>query len=485
VKLFDLSLRHKIPLWGGMLIIVTALAVSTSMMVDTYDELKQELLIDSGTLARSLSSNLFPAILHKDTWRTFEIINNAINSPSLDRLGQSRAEDLMVVDNALRIIVSTHPKDAPMFTDLSNLSPEYAALADQIIKMDEHPSQQIEFPGSAHFYYVAPISYEDARLGTLIIVYPQSIFMRRFWDVALRGLSVGAFILAILLPLNWYWGRRMTLPLVELAGRMSKIGKKLPAELDSSLYPHRDELGQLFDAYHLMLGELKSKETLEKKMEQSERLAALGQLAAGIAHEVNNPLSGMLTAIDTLKCHGNMDSRTIKTISLLERGLTHIKDTVGALLVEAKPKSRNLMPQDIEDVQTLITPLASKKAIHITWNNSLDGDVSLSSTLVRQILINLLLNAIQAATQKGYVEFYIGVIDSHLRVVVENNGGTLSPEQITHLFEPFSPLSKDGHGLGLWVTYQIVHQLGGHVDVEKTSNDNMRFTVEIPMGDAP
>jgi signal transduction histidine kinase len=216
-------------------------------------------------------------------------------------------------------------------------------------------------------------------------------------------------------------------------------------------------------------------------MEQSERLAALGQLAAGIAHEVNNPLSGMLTAIDTLKCHGNMDSRTIKTISLLERGLTHIKDTVGALLVEAKPKSRNLMPQDIEDVQTLITPLASKKAIHITWNNSLDGDVSLSSTLVRQILINLLLNAIQ----KGYVEFYIGVIDSHLRVVVENNGGTLSPEQITHLFEPFSPLSKDGHGLGLWVTYQIVHQLGGHVDVEKTSNDNMRFTVEIPMGDAP
>jgi len=74
-------------------------------------------------------------------------------------------------------------------------------------------------------------------------------------------------------------------------------------------------------------------------MVQSERLAALGQLAAGIAHEINNPLSGMLTAIDTLKCHSDADPRMMKTIALIERGLTQIKDTVGALLVEAKIKA--------------------------------------------------------------------------------------------------------------------------------------------------
>ncbi|HUW51733.1 MAG TPA: HAMP domain-containing sensor histidine kinase [Sulfuricella sp.] len=484
MKFFDLSFRYKIPLWGSMLIIVTAIAVSASMIVDTYDELKEDLIIDSDTLARSLTSNLFPALLHDDTWRAFEIISTAIDSPYSDWPGQAQAEAILVVDNALNIVVSTHPKMAPISTDISELSPEYAALADQISQMGEHPSQAIELPGSNRFYYITPISRGNAHLGTLIIVYPQGVFMPRFFDIAWHGLSVGSFILAILLPLNWYWGRRMTLPLLLLASRMSKTSGKWPADLEPDLYTHRDELGQLFEAYHLMLEELKAKESLEKQMEQSERLAALGQLAAGIAHEVNNPLGGMLTAIDTLKRHGNVDPRTMKTIALLERGLTQIRDTVGALLVEAKLKSRNLLPQDIEDVQTLITPLANKKAIYITWHNSLDGDIPLPATLVRQILINLLLNAVQAATQQGEVLFDIHVMDGNLRVVVENNGKTLSPEQISHLFEPFSPLSRDGHGLGLWVTYQIVHQLGGHVEVEKESNDYMRFTVEIPMGGA-
>ena len=127
-----------------------------------------------------------------------------------------------------------------------------------------------------------------------------------------------------------------------------------------------------------MLSYLKDNEQLEKKMVQSERLAALGQLSAGIAHEINNPLSGMLTAIDTLKSYSNLDSRTEKTITLIERGLNQIKDTVGALLVEAKINSRNLTPQDIEDVLTLITPMARKKGLHIGWHNSIDEEVALA-----------------------------------------------------------------------------------------------------------
>jgi len=99
--------------------------------------------------------------------------------------------------------------------------------------------------------------------------------------------------------------------------------------------------------------------------------------------------------------------------------------------------------------------------LHIGWHNSLDEDVPLPATLVRQILINLLLNAVQAADQQGEVTFDIGIADSQLQFSVANNGKMLSAEQIAHLFEPFSPLSEGGHGLGLWVTYQIVHQLAG------------------------
>jgi signal transduction histidine kinase len=99
-------------------------------------------------------------------------------------------------------------------------------------------------------------------------------------------------------------------------------------------------------------------------------------------------------------------------------------------------------------------------------------------------MINLLLNAVQAASQQGEVSFDIAIEDNQLRLSVANNGKTLTDEQITRLFEPFSTLGEGGgQGLGLWVTYQIVHQLGGHVGVKRESNNQMHFNVNIPLGE--
>ena len=273
----------------------------------------------------------------------------------------------------------------------------------------------------------------------------------------------------------------MALPLVQLAERMTQLGKKWPEDLDPDLYEYHDEMGLLFEAYNQLLIDLKNKQSLEMRMVQSERLAALGQLAAGIAHEINNPLSGMLTAIDTLKCHTDLSPRTQKTIALIERGLLQIKDTVAALLVEARMKSRPLAPQDIEDVLTLISPMGSQKALHISWHNSLSGEVALPATFIRQILINLLMNAVKAASQQGTVSCDISIENRQLQISVSNNGKMLNPEQIAHLFEPFCTFREGGHGLGLWVTYQIVNQLGGNISVKRESNEQMNFTVTLPL----
>ena len=479
-RIWNLSFRYKIPLWGGLLIIITELAVSGTYMVNTYHDLKENLHTDAEIMGYSLNTNLVPAIQHDDIRRAHEIISAPLNS-TLAGSNPVNAETILVVDNTLRVVVSSHPNSAPMLTEMRRLSPEYAQVADRISQMVETGSQDISLPGSKYYYYVTPISSGIGHLGTLIIVHPKNVFLPRFAHIVSQGLTAGAIILAILLPINWSWGWRMALPLVQLTARMGEISRKWPEDLNPKLYAHRDELGRLFEAYTQMLKDLKDKEELERKMVQSERLAALGQLSAGIAHEINNPLSGMLTAIDTLKCYSDVDPHTMKTITLIERGLTQIKDTVGALLVEAKIHSRNLTPQDIEDVLTLITPMARKKGLHIGWHNSIDEEVALPATFVRQIMINLLLNAVQAASQQGEVNFDIGITDDQLQLSVSNNGKTLTDEQIAHLFEPFSRLGETGHGLGLWVTYQIVNQLGGHVSVKRESNNRMHFTVDIPL----
>jgi len=478
MRLFDLSFRVKLPLLGAVLIIVSALGVSSTLMIAAYGALREDLRLNSKVLGQALAPSLLQDMLHDDTWHAFETVSASTRiTPDASPL---KAKTLLVVDRALNVFVSSHPKVAPVLVPLQSLGSEYAALADRIPAGNDTETRAIELPDSSHLYILTPIADDHVRFGTLIIVVDKNFFLPRFYTIAWYGLLAGLLVLTLLLPINWYWGRRMALPLTQLTERMGEISQRLPASLDPEIYNYGDELGRLFNVYNQMLVELKTKTELENQIIQSERLAALGQLAAGIAHEINNPLGGMLTAIDTLKCHTDIDPQTKKAIDLIERGLTQIKDTVGALLVEARLKSRNLAPQDIDDVMTLVMPQAHKKTLRITTRNELRAEVRLPATLVRQILINLLLNAVEASLAQGIITCTIEAREGFLYLLVTNNGRIPSSEQLSRLFDPFFSQKDNGHGLGLWVTYQIVNQLGGKITATKEGNQ-MHFSVEIPV----
>jgi len=213
---------------------------------------------------------------------------------------------------------------------------------------------------------------------------------------------------------------------------------------------------------------------------KQEKMAAVGRLTASIAHEINNPLGGMLNAVSTLKRYGPTDPLSQKTINLLERGLSQIRDTVAALLVEAKVTSRQLSEHDIDDVMLLVAPSAHKQNIEIDWETNFHDSLDLPSTPVRQLLINLVLNAIQAAGQHGHVTVRTSSSEGQMSLVIENDGQVLSAEHQARLFEPFSSFSQHGNGLGLWICYQIVTQLKGTIRVETTSTLT-RFVVALPL----
>ena len=475
----DLSFRQKLPLWGSVLVILTAMAVSAALMFRAYAELEEDLAINARTFSLALLPTLASALVDDNVWRAFEAISLPLDQGHSGE--HETADNVIVVDQQLRIFVSATPGTLRMQMPLAEGGPELAALADHLRGQTDDGDDSFRFPDSKRLYFVSPISMDGNRLGTLIVAITKASLMPRFIELAGYGAAAAVAVLCVLLPLNWYWGRRMADPLVQLSERMSHLGRNIPETLDPALYAHRDELGSLFKTYNKMLADLRAKEELERQMVQADRLAALGQLAAGVAHEINNPLGGMLMAIDTLKSHSVPDPRIAKTVDLIERGLGQIRETVGALLVEARVKSRDLTTSDIEDILLLVLPQAHAKHIRIDWHNEVASEVALPATLVRQVMINLLLNAVHAASDGGSVRCHVRCEAGHLLFSVSNDGQRISSEQMTHLFEPFSTTTSNGHGLGLWVSYQIVQQLGGTIGAARQPG-GMQFDVALPTG---
>lgn len=474
---FNLSYRYKIPLWGSFLIIATACIISATLLFRAYADLKADLLRNAASQGNTLAISLFKAVLHDDVWRAYEIVNSPFHGATPEYPVQ--AETLLVVNREGQVYVSTRPDDIPMLTPLERISPAYAALAANWDRVGTQ-TRAIEPEDTDRIFVVTPIVEETAQVGTLIQVFSKSVLIPRFLESADRAAMMAGLVLAILLPINWLWGRHTAEPLAQVADSMESLARGEPQALPAHIYAHHDEIGRLFDTYNRTAEQLREKASLEQEVMQSERLAAIGRLTAGIAHEVNNPLAGMLTAIDTLKQHADLDPKVAKTVGLIERGLTQIADTVRALLVETKVQSRPLTPEDVADVQTLLHAQIAAKQLDVVWGVAFDAPVSVPASLFRQVLINLVLNAIQAAPQRGRIDIEVATFPDRLTLNVRNDGEPLGEEILQHLFEPFTTTKASGHGLGLWVTYQMVQQLHGHIWADNEEG-RVRFSAQFPL----
>jgi len=453
--------------------------VGLSLLLRASELFREDLQLSSKSMSRVLARTLTPTLLHDDTWKAYEIISTPFSDGTTE--GSLQPQIVFVLDPQRQIYISTAPEKYPIQSEFGRNDSELEIVRRYVGDTDTD-QQFIDSSELDHIYVVTPIESDNVLLGSLVMQYSNDLFSNRFYTYAKRGAFTTLIIIAVLLPVGAYWGRQLAVPLVELAKCMKQVGLIVPEEsfCRGRLPETGDELGQLNQQFQDMVHQLREKEVLEKQIITAERLAAIGRFTAGIAHEINNPLGGMLNATNTLRRHGKPDPLTEKTIDLIERGLLQIKETVGALLVEASAESHPLTYRDIDDTRTLVSLEASRKHTTILWRNGIKGEINLPSTLVRQILINLMLNAIQAVPPNGTVDCTIQLTEGCLNIQVGNSGAQIEEEVISHLFEPFITGHESGRGLGLWVTYQIVTQLNGNINARSTETGT-EFTVKLPI----
>ncbi|CAA7616364.1 HAMP domain-containing sensor histidine kinase [Magnetospirillum sp. SS-4] len=473
---FDLSLRWKIPLRVMGAVLGTALAVTVALLARDYEDMRQNLDTHAKSIGRLLASTLVAPVLHDDLWRAFEILQ--LSREAHPAAPELQAEVMLVLDAERRVFVASRPRDFPIGARPQDLGGDLESLITAISWGEDVEQQVVEPSGSSLYFVVSPLTADGERLGQVVLGYAKSALLPRYFDLVRRVAAVTLLVLIVLLPISWLWARRTGAPLLALSEAMRQVPEDLEVARLAKLPRSRDEIGQLGDAFRRMVGELKNKQDLESQMLVSERLAALGRLSAGIAHEINNPLGGMLTAIKTYQRHGGADPMANQTLALLERGISQIRNTVAALLVETRTEDRDFSPADVEDLLILIEAEAHLRSVAITVASPLTSTVPLPATLLRQILLNLLLNAITAAGEGGHVRVGLSAEDGLLRLSVCNDGQHIPDERMPYLFEPFSSSREKGHGLGLWIVYQIVQQLKGGIFVESEPGCTT-FSIEI------
>ena len=470
------SFRYRVPIEVSLVVLVTGLAIAGSVLWHDYQALRLDAAANAERLARLLSQALAPDLKTQGTWQAYKTLSAVYRGAEPSWLLPAFA---LVLDAKGQTRVASDPVRFPLAQDPAGLGADRDLLLAQVPPLGT--GRPRELTGGGWIYRIEPVQEGELVLGTLVLAFSEQALWPRFYDSALRVLLTTGALLLLLLPVGWWVGWRIARPLMELERCVARLGQPDDQPVACPAADPYQELGHLRARIEAVGTEIRQKRDLEEQVIRSERQAALGRLAAGLAHEINNPLGGMLTAIATYKRHGRDEQVARQTMSLLERGLDQIRHTVSALLVEVRAEPRPLGPSDVSDVAELIAPRLHEKALRLELDNGVAADLPLPAGPVRQILLNLALNGAKAAPAEGSLWIRVAPADGALHIRVTNLGPAIPESQLRRLFEPFTSDGPPGQGLGLWVIDQTVRQLGGRVQVVSTP-EQTSFDVCLPLG---
>jgi signal transduction histidine kinase len=224
----------------------------------------------------------------------------------------------------------------------------------------------------------------------------------------------------------------------------------------------------------------------EEQLRRADRMSALGQLSAGMAHEIRNPLGAIQGAVEILRDDYDPQDAKYEFIQILLKETDRLNKIVQEFLGFAKPKEPDLQQADLneelESVLVLTAQEARKSGIRV--DKRLDPSVGkqrLDAGLLKQAFLNLILNALQAMPQGGVLTVESGLRNGMLVVRIADTGVGISEENRKRLFSPFFTTKKNGTGLGLAITYRIIENHHGTIDVASEPGKGATFTVTIPV----
>jgi two-component system sensor histidine kinase HydH len=261
-------------------------------------------------------------------------------------------------------------------------------------------------------------------------------------------------------------------------------GNIVPLEIGASRLKDEDDV---FLGNVLLFKDLTEVRSLRREVARSQRLASVGRLAAGVAHEIRNPLSSIKGFATYFKERYPDRPDDQQTADIMIQEVDRLNRVVGQLLEFAKPVSVKPKPISLQallnDSIKLIKDRAAEKGISVqTQNNTQVDEARIDPDRINQVLLNLYLNAIDSMESGGELKVEISSDGQHHDIVIRisDTGRGISRENLSKIFEPYFTTKSTGTGLGLAIAHNIVAAMGGQITVKSAPGRGTNFSVRLP-----
>lgn len=265
-----------------------------------------------------------------------------------------------------------------------------------------------------------------------------------------------------------------------------------PLILGFSAVPFSDTRDECAGAI-ISFKDLTEKKRMEEALKRSEKLAALGELSARMAHEIRNPLAAMSGSVQLLADQGSVTGNDQRLLAIIVRETERLNNLITSFLVYARPvsphKEKISFHDFVEEIRLLLA--ADPKFLEIAISNRVPRDlvINADANQMSQVMANLLNNAAEAISGRG--EILIGacfevthssemIMADQVVITVSDNGSGITDEVAAHLFEPFWTTKNNGTGLGLAITYRIIEEHGGSIRAESSSSGGCNIVLRLP-----
>jgi len=430
---------------------------------------------------------------------------------------QGLLEDLSRNNPELKGVRIFHPLDGRII--VSNESKDVGKLIykkdwDRFLKNEESPFVIEKEDGIFATRVVSiknmPLCYKchspsQKALGVLDVEVSLAVAQQSMKESMCKHIS-GVIVGFVLISLIFFVGgeRLINKPLKALTDVMKKVASgDLSVRAEES---RKDEFGYLSGVFNQMIDALESaKQEIEichtQQMKRAAKLASLGEIIAGIAHEIKNPLTGISCAVQVFNSELSDDDSRKPVITEVLNQVKRLDRIIKDLLSYAKPKTPVFVPSKIQEVleKTLFFVYSEAKNKHIAIDNQVGKEIPeilMDPDQMQQVFLNIIINAMHSMPDGGVLTISAsrksrqeveGSIkrpiqgDSILAIRIQDTGKGISHKDLSYIFEPFATRKTKGTGLGLSISRKIVQEHGGDITVESKIGKESAFTVYLPM----